>query len=114
MKYKLPDIKDEYFRLYRDKFLSMNNLKVGDDVIIPFNYHIVRNSYKNKIERHNRTKECVATLKVDDNGRLYAESHDKLDYYHLENNGLTGRSRREWYARKRRNGIYKFGQGWLH
>ena len=114
MKYKLPDLKDEYFRIFKERFLALNNLKVGDVVVIPFNYHIIRSSYKGKPERYNNTKECEAILKEDNNGALIAESIEKLDFYNNTNNGLTGRGRKEWYKKEMKPALYKFGSGFMH
>lgn len=114
MKYELPDIKKDYFRIYKERFLAINNLKVGDVVVIPFIYHILRSNYKRQMERYNETKECEAILKEDNNGALIAESIEKLEFYSLTNNGLTGRGRKEWYKKEMKQALYKFGQGFLH
>lgn len=117
MEYKLPDklkLQNEYLKRYGEEFLLLNDLKVGDEVILDFNYQSIHTKYNSReLERFNNYKKAKGILKLDENGCLFAESIDDADFYVSKSNGFCGRSRRTWYQLERKKSIYKFGVGFI-
>lgn len=106
-----PDKKSlqkEYLLKYRDQFLSLNNLKVGDEISLSFtcNNLIGKQIYLT-------SKITKGVLKLDDNGVLYAESLDNMPFYRHMDNGLSGRSKRSWVQRTEAKSKYFFGDGFI-
>lgn len=106
VKYVLPDqnqMKIDYFLKYKEVFLSLNGLKVGDTVTLPFEYEYLRTQYKKRsMSKYSGTKICEGVLKETEQGFLYAESNEFLPFY-------KEGSRGGWVEQQRKS-QYKFGE----
>ena len=106
-----PNIKTQVLKMYKNEFLKLNKLKIGDEINVEFSYHILRSTYKkNKLERFNNKKLSKGILKENADG-LFVESIDNFHFYENTSNGLTGRQRREYYKLIRRKAIFKIRCG---
>ncbi|MBP1165096.1 hypothetical protein JOE44_001980 [Chryseobacterium sp. PvR013] len=106
-----PDKKSlqkEYLLKYRDQFLKLNNLKVGDEITLDFtcNNLIGKQIYLT-------SKITTGILKLDENGFLYAESSHNMPFYRQMDNGLSGRSKRSWFQRTDTKSKKYFGDGFI-
>ena len=45
---KFPNINIDYLRMYKNEFLELNNLKIGDEIIWNFQYDTLRGRYKSR------------------------------------------------------------------
>ena len=115
MEYILPDktrLLTDYFKKYGEEFLKLNNLKVGDTTKLRFPYHTLHSKYHSRqMDKCTDYKEVAGILKIDQDGILYAESIDDMNFYFSRSNGLSGRSFKSWYELKRQKSIIKFGDG---
>lgn len=107
-------LQNEYLVNYGKEFLRINDLKVGDEIELDFPYEFVRQKYKSReMEKYSDKKTGKGILKLDDVGRLYAESLDDFVFYKYTSNGYTGRSRRSWYEEVRKKSVIRFGTGFV-
>jgi hypothetical protein len=107
-------LQNEYLVNYGKEFLRINCLKVGDEIELEFPYEFVRQKYKSReMEKYSGKKIGKGILKLDDAGRLYAESLDDFVFYNHTSNGYTGRSRRSWYEEVRKKSVIRFGTGFV-
>jgi len=110
--YLMPDkesLKSDFLLKYKYQFLSLNDLKIGDAVVMEFDYEKIHTNYNRKGEsKFNWKQKCEGILKEDENGFLYAESKEKLPFYHLESKG-----RKDYYVRELKHSIIRFGEGYL-
>lgn len=111
-----PDTKKlhiEFLKTYRDEFLRINNLKVGDEVELEFDYQVLRTSY-NRREQNAYTWQKLAKgiLKLDEDGCLYAESLDNFTFYwHAP---IRPNSNKYTWKSENRKSIKKFGTGFIY
>jgi len=62
--------------------LRINNLKIGDEIEIEFDYEKVSTRYKSReMDKYTYKKLAKGILKIDENGGLYAESIDNMIFY---------------------------------
>jgi len=107
MKYLLPDsaeIKKQVLLKYKEEFLKLNNLKIGDLVTLEFPYQRV---YKEPRKQENTVtwnKPMEGILKEDKDGYLYAESLEDADFYRWNSDNM----RRPFYELQRRKSTFKF------
>lgn len=103
----------EFLKTYRDEFLKLNNLKIGDKIEIEFDYQVLRSSY-NRREQNAYTfqKLCKGILKLDDDGCLYAESLDDFTFY--SNVPIRPDSNKYGWRSESRKSIKKFGTGFIY
>jgi len=117
LEYNFPDkakLQNEYLVKYGEQFLILNNLKVGDEVILEFPYEGVSQKYKSReMEKYTYKKKVKGILKIDEQGRLYAESLEDMQFYNYTSNGFSGRSRKSWYQPISKKSIVKFGTGFV-
>jgi len=112
IEYQYPDkdkIKREIKLAFREEFLKLNNLKIGDSVILEFPYQRV---YKEPRKQENTVtwnKLSEGILKEDKDGYLYAESLELFDFYRWN----TDNVRRPFYKLERRKSIHKFNIGFI-
>lgn len=107
-------LQNEYLVNYGKEFLRINDLKVGDEIELEFPYEFIKQKYKSReMEKYSGKKIGKGTLKLDDVGRLYAESLDDFVFYKYTSNGYTGRSRRSWYEEVRKKSVIRFGTGFV-
>ena len=112
MNYIVPnadEIKKQVRLKYKEEFLRLNNLKIGDLVILDFPYQRV---YKEPRKQENTVtwhKSAEGILKEDENGYLYAESLELMDFYKWNDDNR----RRPFYKSERRKSIYKFHIGFV-
>lgn len=112
---ELPSLKGKFLIIYKEEFLKLNNLEVGDHIIWNFRYDTLRSAYKKReMNRYSAYEESEGVLKVDENGYLFVESLKKYSFHNPTSNGLSGRSRREWYQREIRKAKHYFGTGFIH
>lgn len=105
-----PDMVISFLLSYKEEFLRTNRVKVGDSIKVQFYYEILRPKYRGSgSNKYTERKIADGILKEDNQGVLYVESVEDLQYYELKTNGLSGRSRREWYDKVRRKGIKIIG-----
>ena len=91
-------LQNEYLVSYGKEFLRINNLKVGDEIDLEFPYEGVSQKYKSReMEKFSYKTTTRGILKLDDVGRLYAESIKDLVFYEYTSNGYSGRNRKSWY-----------------
>lgn len=111
-----PDTKKlhiEFLKTYRDEFLKLNNLKIGDEIELEFDYQVLRTSY-NRREQNAYTFKKLAkgVLKLDEDNCLYAESLDDFTFYW--NAPLrTGSNKYAWRSENRKS-IKKLGTGFIY
>ena len=112
MELKYPDKKQmqiEFLHKYRDEFLRINGLKVGDKITMEFPYEVARSGYKRRgQEIYTYKKSMEGVLKVDDNGVLFAESIDFVDNYTTKTKGRST----EYVCQKIKSKV-KFGTGFV-
>ena len=111
---KIPSLKKEYLLMVKDAVLKENKLNVGDKILWKFNYQIVRSGYKRgEMNRYSESKICDGILKVDNNGFLYAESVEDLEFYDSEyRNKISLKG--HYYKKVMRKSIHYFGTGFIH
>lgn len=66
------------------------------------------------MDKYSAHEESEGVLKVDEDEFLYVESLKDYSFYNHTSNGLTGRSRKEWYQREMRKSRNYFGVGFIH
>jgi len=117
LEYNFPDkakLQNEYLVKYGEQFLILNNLKVGHEVILEFPYEGVSQKYKSReMEKYTYKKKVKGILKIDEQGRLYAESLEDMQFYNYTSNGFSGRSRKSRYQPISKKSIVKFGTGFV-
>ncbi len=117
VEYIMPNdkaLKNEYLRSYGYEFLKLNNLQVGDEVEMDFPYEGVSSGYKTReMSKYTYKQNAKGILKLDENQLLYAESLDNFSFYEYKNNGLRGRSQRNYYQEYKKKSIIKFGVGFI-
>jgi len=102
MKPQMPDIKKykiEFLKNYQNEFLKINNLKIGDTVVMSFPYEIWRSG-----QVMVTNKEAEGVLKVDKDGILFAESVEDMPFFTCHTRG-----RRTTYNQIERKAIAKIG-----
>ena len=108
-----PDTKKlhiEFLKTYRDEFLKLNNLKVGDEIELEFDYEKLSSKYKSReLQTHTYQKVAIGILKLNEDGCLYAESINDFDFY----NHVKVRGNRYEYRKDSRKSIKKFGTGFI-
>ncbi|HET8735909.1 MAG TPA: hypothetical protein VFM69_04880 [Pricia sp.] len=115
IKPEIPNLETKILLMLKDEFLRLNNLKVGDHIIWNFRYDTTRQAYKSRrMDKYSAREEGEGVLKTDEKGFLFVESLKDYSFYNHTNNGLTGRSRREWYQREMRKSKHYFGVGFIH
>lgn len=107
-------LQKEYLRIYGEKFLLLNNLKVDDEIELLFPYERVSIPYKlRELCKYIYKMLCMGILKLDEDGCLYAESIDELDFYESRMKN-KGRNVVTEYWHKKKKSIVKFGTGFIH
>jgi hypothetical protein len=117
-KYLYPDkqqLENEYLKKYGEEFLKLNNLKVGDEVEMNFDYEGISSGYGRGAEPNKYTYKKLAKgiLKITHLGLLYAESIENMPFFDWVNNNRTGRARRAWYQPNPKKSVIKFGVGYI-
>jgi len=111
---KFPNINIDYLRMYKNEFLELNNLKIGDEIIWNFKYDTLRGRYKSReMDKFSAYEKSKGILKEDDNGVLFVESIKDYNFYNYTSNGLTGRSRKSWYQLEKKKAMNYFGTGYV-
>lgn len=113
MEYKQPD-KDTLQRVYKlafkEEFLRINNLKVGDEIEWSFPYEAIKSRYnKRGQDRYTFSRIIRGILKEDESGFLYAESLETVPFYHLETKGKS-----EFYKQEMKHSVVRLGTGFIH
>lgn len=112
---ELPKLETKILLMVKDEFLKLNNLEVGDHIIWNFRFDTLRSAYKSReMNKYSAHEESEGVLKVDENGFLFVESLKDYTFHNSTSNGLSGRSRREWYQREIRKSRNYFGVGFIH
>ena len=112
---ELPKLETKILLMVKDEFLKLNNLEVGDHIIWNFRFDTLRSAYKSReMNKYSAHEESEGVLKVDENGFLFVESLKDYTFHNPTSNGLSGRSRREWYQREIRKSRNYFGVGFIH
>lgn len=109
--YLTPDknkIKHEIKIKFKDEFLSLNNLKIGDLVILPFDFQRVYKEPRKQPNTVTWTQMENGILKEDKDGYLYAESLKDMQFYRLNTD-----SKREFYESYYKKSIYRFSIGFI-
>ena len=108
-------LQTEYLVKYGQEFLRLNNLTVGQIAEFDFPYEKVSTKYKSReLEKYSYKKRVPGILKLDEHGRLYAESIDDLVFYEYESNNYSGRSRKSWYREVKKKSVINFGKGFIY
>jgi len=109
-----PDTKKlhiEFLINYCNEFLKLNNLMVGDEIEIEFDYQKLSSGYKSReMICHTWQKLSKGILKVDEDGCLFAESIENFTFY----NYVQIRGNRYVYQSEVRKSIKKFGTGFIY
>ena len=106
MNYKFPDseaMKHQALLKYKEEFLKLNDLKIGDKVTLDFPYHRVYKEPRKEPNRVTWEKQAEGILKEDEQGYLYAESLENMDFYRFDNH-----FRRPEYKLEKRKSVFKF------
>lgn len=107
-------LQNKYLEMYGREFLELNNLKIGDEIELEFPYEGTGRNYNSKEQvKYTYKKKAKGVLKITENGMLYAESYDDMQFFHWVDNGLSGRSKRSWYKPVPRKSIIEFGTGFI-
>lgn len=107
-------LQNEYLVKFGQEFLKLNNLNIGDEVFMEFPYEGVSQKYKSReMEKYSYKKKVKGILKLDEQGRLFAESVEDLQFYNYTSNGFSGRNRKSWYQPISKKSIIKFGTGFV-
>lgn len=110
----LPDTKQSHIEFlvnYGNKILELNNLNVGDEIEIEFDYDVLRSQYKSRERsRFNFKKLAKGILKLDENNCLIAESIDDFDFWTY----TQIRSNKYEWKLDRRKSIKRFGTGFIY
>lgn len=94
---------------FKNKFLQLNQLVLGDKIECHFHFEVLRTKHIGSgMDKFSFSRDAMGILKEDKNGVLYCESEEDFSFFHLTDNGLTGRSRREWYKEEKRKAIRIF------
>lgn len=112
MKYLLPDseeIKKQALLNYKNEFLRLNDLKIGDLINIEFPYQRVYREPRKEENTVTWNKLADGILKEDKDGFLYAESLEEMDFYKWNSDNR----RRPYYELKKRKSVFKFRIGFL-
>jgi len=100
----------EFLVNYGNELLKLNNLKVGDEIEIEFDYEQLRSGYKSReLNRMVWQKLAKGVLKLDEDGCLYAESLDDFTFYWQTQ--VFGKYK--WQSETRKS-IRKFGTGFIY
>jgi len=107
-------LQNEYLVNYGKEILKINELNIGDEIDIEFPYERLSQKYKSReMEKFSFKKTGRGVLKVDDIGRLYAESLEDFSFYEHTSNGYSGRQRKSWYKEVRKKSVVRFGTGFV-
>jgi hypothetical protein len=107
-------LQNEYLVKYGEEFLKLNNLKIGDEIEIEFPYEGISQKYKSReMEKFSYSKKMKGVLKLDERGRLFAESIEDMQFYNYTSNGFSGRSRKSWYQSISKKSAVFFGTGFV-
>lgn len=115
MDYLMPneeELKLSFLVNFGQEFLKLNSLKVGDIVEVDFPYQTLHSGYKSRemtTATWNRKEKGV--LRLDDKGRLFAESLEPMDFYKWEYK--DSKMKTGFYKNEKRKSIVKFGTGFL-
>lgn len=109
----MPDTKklqSQYLVNYGKEFLILNNLNIGDEIELPFDYEVTKTRYKTReIDKFTFQKNAKGVLKLDENGFLFAESLDNMQFYEYTKDG-----RKYYYKQVTRKSIKRFGTGFIY
>ena len=109
----VPQLKDEYLLMIKEAILKENNLKVGDYILWDFDYQVVSSGYKRgEFNRFTHKKLCKGVLKEDENGFLFAESLEDLEFH--ETAYRDAAMRKSYYKRVMRRSKHYFGTGFIY
>lgn len=111
---EIPDLKNKYLLMLKDSILKNNNLEIGDKILWEFSYQSIKSGYKRgEINRYDYKKLCKGVLKEDENGLLFAESIDDLEFYVSEyRNKISQKG--HYYRKIMKKSIHYFGEGYIH
>lgn len=108
-----PDTKrlhSEFLVNYGKEFLKINNLNIGDEVDLEFDYEVTKSRYKSReIDKFTFKKLAKGVLKLDENGFLFAESIENMQFYEYTKNG-----RSYYYKQITKKSIKRFGTGFIY
>lgn len=107
-KYKIPNLEKEYKLRFKEEFLKLNGLQIGDEVEMEFNYEKITRE-KSKEHKVTFSKTLKGILKETEEGFLYAESLEVLPFYKFVNH-----IRRGYYESTPRKSVIKFGTGFIN
>lgn len=85
---------------FKDEFLKLNNLKIGDEVYLKFPYHRIYKEPRKHEQRITWHKDMEGILKEDENGYLYAESLEDMSFYKL--------NKKDYYEHYYKKSIHNF------
>lgn len=109
----IPNLQSEYLLMIKECILKENDLKIGDRILWEFDHDIIRSGYKRGTQaKYNIKKLCEGILKEDENGFLYAESIEDLDFYQSKYKNefkMTG----HYYKLVKKKSKHYFGSGWV-
>lgn len=109
----VPELKEEYLLMVKEAILKENNLKVGDHILWNFNYQVVRSGYKRgEMNRYGASKVCEGILKENDEGFLYVESIENLEFHDTAYRDAA--MKKSYYKRVMRKSTHYFGTGFIH
>lgn len=111
IQYLYPDkdkIKHEIKIKFKEDFLKLNNLKIGDEVYLKFPYHRIYKEPRKPEQRITWYKDMEGVLKEDDNGYLYAESLESMSFYKLNNE-----KKKDFYEHYYKKSIHSFDIGFI-
>lgn len=114
MEYKYPNkakLINTYLKNYGEEFLSLNNLNIGDKVMLEFTCHELKSKYKSReMERFTKSVLSEGILKIGITGGLIAESIIEMSFYYQQSNGRSGRDYRTWYDLRMQKPVIEFGK----
>jgi len=99
--------------MVKEVVLKENNLNVGDKILWDFKYEVVRSGYKRgEMNKYSVSKLCEGVLKVDNNGFLYTESVDELEFHETAYRDIA--MKKSYYKRVMKKSIHYFGTGFIY
>lgn len=104
-----PNLTKEYLLRFKDEFLKMNNLKIGDSILWEFQKQSLHQAYnRREMNRVTFYEKSKGVLKEDENGLLYTESLKDFKFY--KSKLVKGKTT---YVGETRKSIHYFGEGFI-
>lgn len=110
----LPNLKKEILIMFKNEFLKLNSLKIGDSIMWSFGYQELKSAYKGSMNSYSICEKSEGVLKENKEGFLYVESVKEYSFYTHIWNQRSGRQSRHTWKRTMKKAKHFFGTGSIH